>query len=199
MKEIVNNLSKSFPDYSNVPVFGQVQVFIPENFPTVYAEVINYENEIVSKLADFYNVDRENASDEWQNFKYEVVINCHSDDNWCKILTIAAKHNRDWLMLSQLANMLLTFNAENATVKRSFSLLSRLQTPTRNHLLSSTVNKLMPLKLNASSYKIFNYNKAYALWLQSFTRSCYNVSGTVNTETKVNKINHIQSIEPDVF
>ena len=81
---------------------------------------------LVSKLADFSKVDRESACDEWRNFKYEVVINGHSDDNWRKILTIAAKLNRDWPTLSQLANVLLTFNAENATVERGFSLLSRL-------------------------------------------------------------------------
>ena len=92
-------------------------------------------------------------------------------------------------MLSQLANVLLTSNAENATVERSFSLLSRLRTPARNRLLSSTADKLMRLKLNAASYKIFNYNRVYALWLQSSTRSRYKVSGTVNTETKVSEIN----------
>ena len=100
-------------------------------------------------------------------------------------ITIAAKRNRDWPMLFQLANVLLTSNAENATAKRSFS----LQIPTRNRLLSSTADKLMCLKLNAASYKAFNYNRAYALWLQSSTRSCYEVSGTVNTETEVNEIN----------
>ena len=26
----------------------------------------------MSKLADFYNMDRESACDKWQNFKYEV-------------------------------------------------------------------------------------------------------------------------------
>ena len=61
--------------------------------------------------------------------------------------------------------------------------------PTRNRLLSSTADKLMRLKLNAASYKTFNYNRAYALWLQSSTRSRYNVSGTVNTETEINEIN----------
>ena len=99
------------------------------------------------------------------------MINCHLDDNWCKISTIEVKHNRDWPTLSQLANMLLTFNAENATVEHGFSLLSRLQTPTRNCLLLSTAEKLMRLKLNAASYKTFNYNRAYMLWLQSSTRS----------------------------
>ena len=58
VKEIVSNLSKCFPDYSNEFVFGQAQVFIPENYPTVNAEVINYGKENVSKLADFCNVDR---------------------------------------------------------------------------------------------------------------------------------------------
>ena len=85
--------------------------------------------------------------------------------------------------------MLLTCNAENATVERGFSLLSRLRTPTRNRSLSSTADKLMRLKLNAASYKTFNHNRIYALWLQSSTRSRYNVSGTVNTETEVNEIN----------
>ena len=119
-------------------------------------------------------------------FKYEVMINHHSDDNWHKILFIAAKRNRDWPTLSQLANVLLTFNADDATLEHGFSLLSRLRTPTRNHLLSSTADKLMRLKLNAS-YTTFNYNRAYALWLRSSTRSRY-VCGTVNTETEVNKI-----------
>ena len=91
-------------------------------------------------------------------------------------------------MLSQLANALLTLNGENATVKRGYSLLSRLQTPTRNCLLSSTADQLLCLKLNAASYKTFIYNRAYALLLQSSTCSCYNVSGTVNTETDVNEI-----------
>ena len=91
------------------------------------------------------------------------MINRHSDDNWRRILTIAAKRNRDWPTLFQLANVLLTFNAENATVECGFSLLSRLQTLTRNRLLSSTADKLMRLKLNAASYKTFNYNRAYAL------------------------------------
>ena len=126
-------------------------------------------------------MDRESACDKWQNFKYEVMITDHSNDNWCKILTIAAKCNRDWPTLSQLANVLLTLNAKNTTVEHDFSLLSRLQTPTRNHLLSSTANKLMCLKLNAASYKTFNYNRAYALWLQSSTLSYY-VSGTANTD-----------------
>ena len=98
-----------------------------------------------------------------ENFKYEVMINRHSDDNWCKILTITVKRNRDWPTLSQLANVLLMFNAENARVEHSFSLLSRLQTPTRNRLLSFTADKLMCLKLNAALYKTFNYNRAYAL------------------------------------
>ena len=61
----MNNLSERFPDYSNESVFGQAQVFIPENFPAVNAEVIDYGNETVSKLADIYNVDRESACDEW--------------------------------------------------------------------------------------------------------------------------------------
>ena len=56
-----------------------------------------------------------------RNFKYEVMMSRHSDDNWRKILTIAAKRNRDWPTLSQLANVLFTFNAENATVERGFS------------------------------------------------------------------------------
>ena len=136
-------------------------------------------------------MDRESACDEWRNFMYEVMLNRHSDDSWRKILTIAAKRNRDWPTLFQLANVLLTFNAENATVERGFSLLSRLRTSTRNRLLSSTADKLMRLKLNAVSYKTFNYNRAYALWLQSSTRYRYNVSGTVNTETEVNEINII--------
>ena len=160
MKDIANDISKRFPDYSNESVFGQAQVFIPKNFPTVNAEVIDYGNQNVSKLADFYNVDRESTCDEWRNSKYEVMINRHSDDNWRKILTIAAKRNRDWPTLSQLANVLLTFNAENATVERGFS----LRTPSRNRLLSSTADKLMRLKLNAASYKTFNYNRAHALW-----------------------------------
>ena len=71
----------------------------------------------------------------------------------------------------------------------TLSLRSRLRTPTRNRLLSSTADKLMRLKLNAASYKTFNYNRACALWLQSSTRSRDNVSGTVNTETEVNEIN----------
>ena len=155
----------------------------------------------MSKLADFYNVDKESACDEWRNFKDEVMINRHSDDSWRRISTIAAKRNRDWPTLSQLANVLLTFNAENATLECGFSLLCRLQTLTRNRLLSSTADKLMRLKLNAASYKTFNYNRAYALWLQGSTRSHYNVSGTVNTETKVNEINtySVQSIKHDVF
>ena len=71
---MVNNLSERFPDYSNESVFGQAQVFIqlPENFPTANAEVIDYGNKNASKLADFYNVDRKSACDEWRNFKYEV-------------------------------------------------------------------------------------------------------------------------------
>ena len=188
MKEIVNNLSERFPEYSSESVCGQAQVFIPENFPTVNAEVIDYGNENVSKLADFYNVDGEGACDEWRNFKYEVMINRHSDDNWRKILTIAAKRNRDWPTLSQLANVLLTSNADSTTVERGFNLLSRLRTPTRNRLLSSTADKLMRLKLNAASYKTFNHNRAYALWLQSSTRSRCNVSGSVS-KTEVNEIN----------
>ena len=56
-------------------------------------------------------------------------------------------------MLYQLANMLLTLNAENATVEHSFNLLSRLQTPTKNRLLSSNADKLMHLKLKAVPYK----------------------------------------------
>ena len=71
------------------------------------------------------------------------MINHHSDDNWRKILIIAAKRNRDWPTLSRLANVLLTLDAENATAERGFSLLSRLQSPTRNRLLSSTADKLM--------------------------------------------------------
>ena len=86
-----------------------------------------------------------------ENFKYEVMINRLSDDNWRKILTIAAKRNRDWPTLSQPANVLLTFNADNATVEHAFSLLSRLGTPKRNRLLSSTVDKLVRLKLNFRS------------------------------------------------
>ena len=117
------------------------------------------------------------------------MINCHSDDNWCKILTIAANRNRDQLTLSQLANVLLTFNGKSTTVERGFSLLSRLRAPTRNRLLLSTADKLMRLKLNAALYKTLNYNRAYALWLQSSTRYCYNISGTGNTESKVNEIN----------
>ena len=109
-------------------------------------------------------MDRESACDERRNFKYEVMINRHSDDNWRKILTIAGKRNRDWPTLSQLANVLLTSNAENATVERGFSLLPRLRTPTRKCLLSSTADKLMRLKLNAASYKTSNHNRAYALW-----------------------------------
>ena len=100
-----------------------------------------------------------------------------------------SKRNKDWPTLSQLANVLLTLNAKNATVERGFSLLSRLRTPTRNRLLSSTADKLMRLKLNAALYKTFNYNRAYALLLQSSTGSRYNNSGTVNTETEVNEIN----------
>ena len=49
----------------------------------------------MSKVADFYNMDKESACDEWRNFKYKVMINHHSDDNWRKILTIAARPNRD--------------------------------------------------------------------------------------------------------
>ena len=123
------------------------------------------------------------------------MINRHLDDNWCKILNIEAKHNRDWLTLSQLANVLVTFNAENETVERDFSLPSRLQTPTRNHLLSSTADKLVRLKLNAASYKTFNYNRAYSLWLESSTHSCNNVSGTANIETEVNRINTYIKVE----
>ena len=47
-------------------MFRQAQVFIPENFPAVNVEVIEHENENVSKLADFYKVDRESACDKWK-------------------------------------------------------------------------------------------------------------------------------------
>ena len=116
------------------------------------------------------------------------MINHHSDDNWHKIL-LSQRSVIELPTLSQLANVLLTLNAENATVERSFSLMSRLQTPTRNRSLSSTADKLMRLKLIAASCKTFNHDRPYALWLQSSTRSRCNVSGTVSTEPEVNKIN----------
>ena len=116
------------------------------------------------------------------------MINHHSDDNWHKILLL--QQSVTVPTLSQLANVLLMFNAENATVEHGFSLQSGQQTPTRKHLLSSTADKLMCLlKLNAASYKTFNYNRAYALWLQSSTCFRSIVSSTVNTETEVNEIN----------
>ena len=77
--------------------------------------------------------------DEWHNFKFEVLRNCRYDnDNWRTVLTIAAEQELDWPVFSLIARAILSFNAENATVERSFSLLARLKTPPRNHRLSFT-------------------------------------------------------------
>ena len=70
-----------FPNRMSAEDESDIVAFIPENFPTVNAEVIDYGNENVSKLADFYNIDRKSARDVWRNFKYEVMINCHSNHN----------------------------------------------------------------------------------------------------------------------
>ena len=43
-------------------------------------------------------------------------------------------------------------------------------------MLSSTADKLMRFRLNATSYKDFNYDAAYTHWLNSATRSRFCVS-----------------------
>ena len=60
--------TRSAEDESTPDGESDIVVFITKNFPTVNTEVIDNENENVSKLADFYNVNWESASDEWRNF-----------------------------------------------------------------------------------------------------------------------------------
>ena len=77
--------------------------------------------------------------DEWYNFKFEALRNCHyADDNLRTVLTIAAEQELDWPTLSTIARAILSFNAENATVERGFSPLARLKMPPRNRRLSLT-------------------------------------------------------------
>ena len=77
--------------------------------------------------------------DEWHNFKFEVLQNCHyAYDNWRTVLTIAAEQELDWPALSTIARAILSFKAENATVERGFSTLAGLKTPPRNRRLPFT-------------------------------------------------------------
>ena len=75
--------------------------------------------------------------DEWHNFKFEVLRNCHYD-NWRTVLTIAAEQELDWPTLSTIARAILSFKAENATVEQGFNPLARLKSPPRNRRLSLT-------------------------------------------------------------
>jgi len=191
VKELLANLKQRFPDFGNDSVFGRAKVFLPENFPTIAADVVEYGEESIEGLADFYALDKDNVCDEWRNFKYEVMSNLCPDDEWRKVLVIAAKRSDDWPNLAHVAHALLAFNAENATVERGFSLLSRLRTPTRNRLFALTADKLIRLRLNAASYKQYNYDRSYEHWLKSSKRSRYHVSDSSVTDEAQTMLNSL--------
>ena len=102
-----------------------------------------FEKEVIA-LAKFYKIspdpiENEVLEDEWHNFKFEVLRNCrYADDNWQRILTVAAEQELDWPALSTIARAILSFNAENATVERGFSRLARLKMSPRNRRLPFT-------------------------------------------------------------
>ena len=61
--------------------------------------------------------------DHWYSFKFEVLQHCrYADDNCRTVLTIAAKQELDWPILSTIARAVLSFNAENTTLEQGFSL-----------------------------------------------------------------------------
>ena len=180
IKMVIANLDERFDNSKHNSIFEVAKIFMPENLPSDPAMLVNYGAKEVFALASFYKIspdpiEIEALEDEWRNFKFEVLRNCrHAGDNWRKVLTIAAKRESDWPTLSAIARAILSFNAENATVERGFSLLARLKTPSRNRLLPFTCDKLMRLRLNAESYKTYDYSLAYSQWLQSTKRYRYN-------------------------
>ena len=47
-----------------------------------------------------------------------VLHNCrHADDNLQTVLTMSTKQDLDWPTFSMIARVILSFNAENATVQ----------------------------------------------------------------------------------
>ena len=103
------------------------------------------------------------------------------------MLAIAVKRKDGWLNLASVANALLIFHAENATVERGFSLPSRLRNPTRNRLLTASADRLMRLRLHTSSYKSNDYDKEYLHWLKSFKHAQYCTNESINNDHKVVK------------
>ena len=72
--------------------------------------------------------------------------------------------------ISIIGNAVLLFCAENATVERGFSLMTRLKTKVRNKLSVVTVDTLMRLRLNTKKWNQYDYQSAFEKWSRGKTQ-----------------------------
>ncbi len=125
-------------------------------------------------------------AEEWNQLKYEFLSPTVSNrvTSWTDILKRCFQEEM-FPNLSVLAEILLCFCAENAEVERGFSLYTRLKSKTRNRLKIGTIDLLMRLRLNATGYNSFDYNRASVVWFGMAERGRYNVGWQQDMQQQV--------------
>ena len=103
-------------------------------------------------------------TEEWHNYKNEVLSNCQSIDSWLFLVTVAAKCQTYWPRLSKIAIILSIFKAENAIVVHSFSFLSRIRIYPEIAWCQQIQTNLC---LNSNSYERCKYDEAGAQRIRS--------------------------------
>uniref|UniRef100_A0A915KTU3 HAT C-terminal dimerisation domain-containing protein n=1 Tax=Romanomermis culicivorax TaxID=13658 RepID=A0A915KTU3_ROMCU len=123
-------------------------------------------------LLDFHCVcHRENlALKDAFEFTY-VKASTSAGENWKDTLKKCVNDPEVFPNLSQLAAAVLCFNAQNATVERGFSLLSRIKTKLRNRLSVPVIDMLLRLRLSTVNYQDFDFHQAFQYYVKKRTYS----------------------------
>ena len=170
VNSIVCNLAARFPHTQHrILIVKAVKIFDPTNVPE--DGNADYGEEQLDILAIHYSsvVDQKECQLEWDMLKQCISANFRKEKLQKFALKLAVDEGMkiQYPSLSTLAEIILTFPASTAEVKRGFSLRSAFKSRIRNRHSSDHLDQLIRMRLNAADLKEFQFHQAYQNWLEA--------------------------------
>ena len=178
-KNLRENVGKRFPrDSFNLVHCFSVLAMCPLSFLS-QEEVLNYGQEEIKTLADFFGTDKESTylgtlpaivdKDEtlveWMLLKKIVLQEKYPRASTQDLFKIIYEvHAAQFPNLLQLARIAIVLPLQMADVERGFSVQNLIKTSQRNRISASMVHKLMLVDIEGESIDTFDFKKAVDHW-----------------------------------
>ena len=158
-----------------------MKIMNPIEWPKNQESLIDYGEEELEELIDFYGVtnepnypipiiDADAIRDEWDNFKTIILANYEnlSIDNLLPLLF--QYHSDIYPNILILISIFYSIPFSSVDCERGFSKQNLIKTNIRNQLNNDTLHMLMMVELHDVNLMEFNFNSALGIWYQSCKR-----------------------------